>query len=158
MARKKFGDDPMDFLSKPTQSFMETTFDLPQRRNDEKPGRTLKVLFDKRAPLAPKFKCRFVYCVTLDTKGNKTGCHYHKRKHEMLFCTNGSVKVIRCGKCYRHSTNLNASEHQAVYIEPGVIHQVIACTDGATVVVIASAPNSCNDEFETEFPNSDKIS
>jgi len=150
---REFGDDPMDKFSRfeVKESELGMLLCLSERRNSDKPGRSLRVMFDRRMPLTEDFECEYVYCVIFDQANSWAGNHYHREKHEIVYCMHGSCEVMlrrasgTAGEIETHTLSANA--HNGIYIWLGVVHKVTAKSDGAVILVIANSPNTLEDEF-----------
>lgn len=148
----EFGKDPMDQYSLPLASkttALGVLFQLNPREKPEKPGRSLVVEHDSRKPLVPEFKLAYAYTVTFSATGNSAGNHFHHQKAEIMRPVAGSVTVkLEDPKSNaREEHLLNATSHQAIYVRPKVAHVVIAQSEPAVLLVLATHPNNEEDEF-----------
>ena len=148
--------DPMDRYSKPTE-IQETKlgkiFSLKPRENPDKPGRSLRVLFDKRFPLIEGFEPQYMYSVSFDEAGNEAGNHYHQKKSELFYVVSGNFDVYMedPNSKEREVINLDSKEHKTFYVKAGIAHKVRANIEGSVLLVVATASNVDGDEFHYEI-------
>ena len=148
--------NPMDEYSHPISvkdTKLGRLFVLKAREKPERPGRSLRVIFDSRFPLIENFKSEYLYTVTFDKKGDQAGNHYHKVKSELFYPVAGKLEVhLQNPKNKEHEIiELKAENHVALSVQPGIAHKVIAKDHNAILMVIASAPNVEADEFPYEI-------
>ena len=78
--------DSNDIYSVPkktTNTYCSKVFEIPVRKNINKPGRKLQVTFDSRMPLVSEFECKYSYIVKFDRINSSAGGHYHLKKQEI---------------------------------------------------------------------------
>ena len=144
--------DPMDIYSDPrsitpSPGRLATIFQLRVREaTPEKPGRDLTVLWDARRPF---MVAKYVYLVNLHAPGHFAGNHFHGVKEEMFHLVSGKATLYLADLATgaREQIELDASLHQAIYIAPPIAHAVVAQMDNTVLLVIASHPNTLDDEF-----------
>jgi len=152
MNKPKFGSDPIDQYSKPvgeTKTKLARVFTMSVREKPEKPGRSLAINWDQRSPLVEGFKNRYSYTVKLWIKGNLAGNHYHKRKKELFFPVVGDFIILLEDIDTKEDEEIKLceSEHQVIFIPTKVAHTVIAQSDNAVLLVVATYPGTEEDEF-----------
>lgn len=148
--------DPMDVYSKPVlieKTKLSKTFHLKRREKKEKPGRSLSVVFDKRYPLLEDFDNNYCYFVTFYKVNDSAGNHYHKKKEELFYPIVGEMAVdlenIKTKE--KEEIKLDAKEHKVLYVSKGIAHRVVAKKEGSILLVVATYPNSEEDEFPYQF-------
>ncbi len=144
--------DPNDIYSKPLKTKklpLGTLYYLNPRRNPQKPGRELVVIYDKRFPLAKNFQANYSYFVKFLEKGNSAGNHYHKQKQEIFTAIQGRFIVkledIKTKKSFE--LTLDSEDYTALHIPPEISHKVTAAESNTTLLITATSPNSKEDEF-----------
>lgn len=155
----KFGKDPMDQYSIPSeviQTDLSTIFEIPKRRKTEKPGRALSVVYDARRFLLSGFECRYTYLVEFDHASDAAGNHFHKTKNELYFFVSGKFTVklalvehpdIKESHTFDSNEYDKKGVHAACHIPIGVAHKVIAESDRAILLVLATGPGTEKDEI-----------
>ncbi len=148
--------NPMDEYSHPISvkdTKLGRLFVLKAREKPEKPGRSLRVIFDSRFPLIEDFKPEYLYTVTFNKEGDQAGNHYHEVKSELFYPVSGNFEVHLQNPQNKEYEiiELNAEDHVALSVQPGIAHKVIAKNRNATLMVVATAPNVENDEFPYEI-------
>jgi dTDP-4-dehydrorhamnose 3,5-epimerase-like enzyme len=149
---QEFGKDPMDQYSVPLES-QETKlghlFKLQPRQKPEKPGRTLKVLWDERSPLIEGFQNRYSYIVSFDSEGNTAGNHYHEKKQEIFIPLEGVLRVVleNIETKEREEVEISSSEHLAFFVPSRIAHAVTSKSESAILLVTASSAGTEEDEF-----------
>lgn len=151
--------NPMDEYSHPISTRdteLGRLFILKPRQRPEKPGRSLRVLFDSRFPLIEDFKSEYLYTVIFEKIGNQAGNHYHKVKFELFYPIFGSFEIhMQNPQNKKHEiVELKAEDHVALSVRPGIAHKVIAKDRNAILMVVATAPNVEDDEFPYEINSS----
>lgn len=148
--------NPSDVYSHPlsvTQTKLATLFHMQARENPDKPGRSLRVAWDKRVPLVKDFENNYSYIVTFAGKGNVAGNHFHKKKHELFVPIIGDFIVLLEGTVTheKEELSLSTNDYTIISVKPSTAHSVIAKSDIAVLLVVASSPNVEEDEFPFEF-------
>lgn len=148
--------DPMDVYSKPVlieETKLSKIFHLKRREKKEKPGRSLSVVFDKRYPLLEDFDYNYCYFVTFNKVNDSAGNHYHKKKEELFYPIVGEMAVVLedIQTKERELINLDSGEHKVLYVPKGVAHKVVAKKERSILLVVATYPNSEEDEFPYQF-------
>lgn len=153
MTSPKFGLDPMDQFSIPLQKSKTELGELlvlPVRERQDKPGRSLSVVWDERVPLIDGFDNRYSYYVTFQGKGNLAGNHYHLEKQEIYFPIIGDFMVVledpKTNK--REEIILSSTAHTVIFVPAGIAHVVKSQSDVAILLVTATSPQVDRDEFE----------
>jgi len=120
---------------------LSKTFTMQVRKNPEKPGRSIKDVWDIRKPLLKDFENNYSYIVTLRGKGNIAGNHYHKNKQELIFPIMGNFTVLleNIESKEREVISLEVTKHQVIYFPSGIAHAIRAETDRAIFLVIATS-------------------
>jgi dTDP-4-dehydrorhamnose 3,5-epimerase-like enzyme len=150
MRLPQFGTDPTDYLSKPIntrKTKLSRIFEIPVRKNTEKSGRKLTVVWDERNPLTKGFKNRYCYLVSFDKKNNIAGNHYHKYKTELFTPTIGSVTVLLEDTKTKIQESIILKINQILYIPPKIAHTVISNSTKTVLLITANYPNNKEDEF-----------
>jgi dTDP-4-dehydrorhamnose 3,5-epimerase-like enzyme len=150
--------DPMNRFSFPTRAedtLLGKKFQFDPRENPEKPGRSLRVIFDMRFPFVEDFSPEYIYSVTFDKSGSQAGNHYHRLKNEIFYPIKGKFEVHleSIEDLGKEVLNLNSENHEALFVKTGIAHKVVAKSSGAILLVVANAPNIESDEFPY-FPTS----
>lgn len=151
MKLPKLGSDSSDYLSKSISdrtTKLTKIFEIPVRRNPEKPGRELIVVWDERIPLIADFENRYSYIVNFTKKGNIAGNHYHNNKRELFTPIMGSFKVVLENIETKEREEINLKYGQILYIPPKTAHLVISNSKTASLYVSATYPNNEEDEFK----------
>lgn len=153
MNTPEFGSDPMDQFSIPLKrekTHLGELLSLSVRQRSDKPGRSLSIVWDERAPLIEGFANRYSYFVTFQEKGSLAGNHYHLEKQEIYFPLIGDFTVIfeNPENKEREEIELKTSEHNAIFVPAGVAHVVRAESEIAILLVTATSPQVDRDEFE----------
>lgn len=142
----------MNTYSTPTEVIktkLSQLFQMKVRENSQKPGRTLAVVWDSHMPLVKGFQNQFSYVVNFKVIGNTAGNHYHLRKQELLYPLIGSFKVILEDITTREKEEfeLNANQHQVLYLPTKIAHAIVAQTNPAICLITATYPANEADEF-----------
>lgn len=144
--------DPANRFSFPKgveNTLVAKKFCFEPRENPEKPGRSLRVIFDARFPFVDGFHPRYMYSVSFEKAGNKAGNHYHVKKNEIFFPLSGQFEIhmarIKDGE--KETVELSSENHEALFVESGIAHKVVAKSNDAILLVLASDPNVESDEF-----------
>jgi dTDP-4-dehydrorhamnose 3,5-epimerase-like enzyme len=146
----------MDIYSKPineVETKLSKIFEMKPRKSDDKPGRSLSVLWDVRSRLIPEFENNYDYLVTFDKKGEKAGNHYHDSKQELFIPVVGQVKILLedTNTKEKEEFTLNSKDNKILYVKPNVAHTVVSDSDISALLVIASFPNNLMDEKPYEI-------
>jgi hypothetical protein len=149
----RLGKDPMDTYSSPIEikkTKLSRIFSMKPREIPEKPGRSLSVAWDSRIPLVPNFKNRYSYIVTFDGIGNIAGNHYHVKKEELFIPIEGRLKIMLEDRRTKEKEQItiSAKEHKIIYIPTNIAHVVMADSNPAILLVIATYPDSKEDELK----------
>ncbi|MDD4995219.1 MAG: WxcM-like domain-containing protein [Patescibacteria group bacterium] len=149
-------EDPMDQFSHPTDKKdykLGTLFYMTPRRNPAKPGRELVVNFDDRFPIIPSFKAHYSYYVRFLEDGNSAGNHYHQKKKELFIpiCGSFTVTLEDIDTKERVQLDLRSAEGAVFFVPSLISHRVTAKKAGAVLLVIATSPNTDDDEFHYEM-------
>ncbi len=124
-------------------------FFFDSRRNPDKPGRELIVPYDSRFPLMPDFAPSYIYSVRIFEKGSVAGNHYHKKKREIFFPLAGDFELflesVQTHEKEKHS--LNSLDNVAFFIPTEVAHAIVPKQDSGVFLVLATSPNTEDDEF-----------
>ena len=151
MKSPELGTDPADYLSQATQekdTKLTKIFEIPIRRNPEKPGRELTVVWDERLPLIEGFENKYSYVVNFSEKGNHAGNHYHHHKEELFTPIVGKFTIILEDIETKEREEVKLERGQFIYIPPKTAHTVVSETEIASLYVSATYPNNEQDEFE----------
>lgn len=145
--------DPMDHYSQPLKvdaTLLAKRYTFESRDNPEKPGRSLRVLFDSRFEFIEGFNPEYIYSVTFETAGNEAGNHYHEVKNEIFYPLAGQfeIQLEDVESKEKETLSLTSENHEAIFVKTGIAHKVVAKSDGAVLLVVASAPNIESDEFK----------
>ena len=146
--------DPMDRYSYPVkETILGRLIYLEPRENPDKPGRSLRVIFDARFPLIEGFEPKYLYTVSFEKSGNQAGNHYHQIKTELFYPVIGNFEVhLENPKTEEYEIiDLQSDAHVALLIKTNIAHKVVSKTDRAVLLVVASAPNIKKDEFYFEL-------
>lgn len=149
MTLPKLGLDPMDMYSTPMSEIKTKYGRLFQMQvRDTKPRRILAVAWDSRIPLVEGFENIYSYTVTFHEIGNTAGNHYHHNKQEIFYPIIGDFNVILEDPKTkgREEIELKQEQHQALYVPTEIAHAVIALSNPAVLLVIASYPSSEEEE------------
>lgn len=144
------GSDPMDYLSEPLERVdtpLTSLFKIPIRRQPEKPGRELSVVWDKRKPFIEGFETNYAYAVNFTKKGNTAGNHYHHSKEELFVPLIGSVDVFLEDIETKERETHKLDSETFMFIKTNVAHTVRSATDKAVLLVLATYPNNEEDEI-----------
>lgn len=152
MVKLAFGKDPMDVYSKPigiTETKLSRMFQMQAREKPEKPGRSLSVVWDARIPLIGGFENKYSYLVSFTKKGNLAGNHYHRHKQELFIPVVDDFVIILedVETKEREELTISTKDHSVIYIPTRIAHTVVADSDTAVLLVIASSPGTEGDEF-----------
>ncbi len=153
-----FGNDPIDKFSQPVKIVdamgLGKVFLMPERRNEAKPGRALRVMFDQRGPLPEVMHVSYCYTVSFDDAGNWAGNHYHQVKMELFITVHGKINVHLYDPHTKEQVvvALSSKRPEILFVDTGVAHKVIAKTDGAVLLVLANSPGIQADDFPCEIP------
>lgn len=145
-------EDPMDKFSRPYKkidSKLGSLFYMEARKNPNKTGRELVVTYDDRFPFISGFEMHYSYYVRFFEKGNSAGNHYHDKKRELFIPIHGSVTVILENLKTKEQEKilLKQEDHPILYINSKIAHRVISNEDDSALLVIATSPNSEEDEY-----------
>lgn len=148
--------DPMDDYSKPVrveERKLGTLFFMKSRKNPDKPGRELVVTHDDRFPLVEGFRSHYSYFVRFLEAGNTAGNHYHKEKHELFVPIVGefTVRLEDPESKEQETLTLRTEDYAVFYVRPGISHAVTSKEKGGVLLVIATSPNSEEDEYPYEI-------
>ena len=153
--------DPMDRYSHPIETKntkLTRIFIFERREKSEKPGRSLVVVWDERFPIIKGFIPHYSYVVKFKKAGNFAGDHYHEVKRELIIPLAGRFEIllenIKSKVWENIMIDADDSQSKTVYVPPQISHTVIAQTDGAILLVLATSPNTQNDEFRYEVRRS----
>lgn len=139
---KKIDDLSLPVSQKETD--FSILFEMPVRKDKEKPGRNLEVAWDKDFPLVKGMEGGYVDILRITAIGARPGNHYHEKKKEIYFVLGGTIYVIledpRTKE--REKIFLDARFSKALYIKPGIAHVIDPYTDHATVLIVADNSNS----------------
>ncbi len=148
--------DPMDQFSIPIKD-QETKlghlFFLEPRNHPDKPGRSLRVIFDNRLPLVEGFVPNYAYTVTLKKSGSLAGNHYHRANAELHYPLTGTFEIhledptTKEGEIFR----LNSANHTVLLIKAGIAHKVISKSENSQLLVIATNPHINSDEYHYDL-------
>lgn len=149
-------EDPMDKFSHPFKKInykLCTLFYVEPRMNPDKPGRELVVVFDERFPIVSGFESRYSYYVRFFKKGNFAGNHYHDKKQELFIPVHGNFTVTleNLKTKEREEIMLKQDDHPILYINSKIAHKVSSEQDDSVLLVIATSPNSEEDEYHYEI-------
>jgi len=126
-----------------------TLFALPEREASGKSGRKLLVPFDKRFPLVEGFEFNYMYLVEIKEFGSEPGHHYHHQKHELMMVVSGSArflfKDIEADEI--RSATLDGRKNRIIHVKPRIAHAVVPLIIPTIILVMASSPNTEDDEF-----------
>jgi oxalate decarboxylase/phosphoglucose isomerase-like protein (cupin superfamily) len=152
MTSTEFGYDPMDTYSVPIKvekTKLSKIFHMKPRELPEKPGRSLSVFWDSRASFPNDFENEYSYTVTFTEVGNKAGNHYHHKKQELFSPIIGKVKIILEDPETKRKEEIiiSADEHKIVFVPPKIAHVVIAESNPAILLVIATSAGTVEDEY-----------
>jgi len=147
--------DPMDVYSKPVKTEKHklcTQYFMVPRADPRKPGRELLVTYDDRFPFVEGFVAHYSYLVRFLEEGNFAGNHYHEKKHELFVPVVGefTIDLEHIETKERESVGVRSDENSVLYIHPLVAHKVTTKTKNGVLLVIATSPNSDEDEYKYE--------
>ena len=146
-------NDIYSIPQKATTTNCSKIFELPVRKNINKPGRELQVTFDSRMPLVSGFECSYSYIVKFDRINSSAGGHYHLKKQEIYIPILGKFTVLLkdINTDNIEEVVIDSELSQSLYVRTNIAHKVTALTDKAILLVHATAPNSESDEILIEF-------
>lgn len=144
--------DRLSLYSKPIRSQktkLARLFHMRPRKNPQKPGRALHVAFNNVLPLIRGFHPRYIYWVHFFKKRVWAGNHYHRKKFELFFPLRGefAVHLQHIHTRLQEHIVLNEAQASALAIPTGIAHKVVAQTDNALLLVLASSPAEETDEI-----------
>lgn len=144
--------EPIETYSKPISS--EKTklgifYSLRPRRNPNKAGRELLVVYDERSLLVPNFKVHYAYYVRFLEPGNTAGNHYHRKKQEIFVPITGEFEICLEDIVTKEKEILRmiAGDNRVFYIPLGIAHKVTAKGRNDVFLVLADHPSSDEDEI-----------
>lgn len=148
-------EDPMDEYSNVNCiniGNLHTLYTLRPRRDPIKPGRELIVGYDERFAwqnINCNFKLKYLYYVNFFQKNDQAGNHYHTKKQEIFLPVYGRflVRLSNLDNTKIEEVIITASEYEAVYINTKIAHQITSLEDKGILLVLATHPNSQEDEF-----------
>jgi len=146
-------EDPMDKFSHPYKKIehkLGTLFYMEPRKNPNKLGRELVVVYDDRFPLIPGFESHYSYYVRFFEKGNSAGNHYHHKKQELFIPIHGNFSVILEDLETKEQEEilLKRDEHPILYVNSKIAHRVTSNDADSTLLVITTSPNNEEDEYK----------
>ncbi len=146
-----FGANEIDQYSIPKsqrKTKLATIYKLNPRDRKDKPGRILEVLWDRRKPYVSGFDNRYSYTVIFKKSKAVAGNHYHKIKQELFTPLSGKFSIFLedIKTKTKETVEMDARDHEMIYIHVGLAHAVRAETKDAILFVSATAPGLEEDE------------
>lgn len=148
--------DPIDVYSQVTNvsgTRLGTRYELPQRRDPAKPGRSLSVAWDARFPVVPGLTVSYSYVMRFDQPGGVAGNHFHRKKQELFYPVHGEFTVVLADleSGEREQADMSGAAPFFLHVPVLVAHAVVARSAGACLLVLADAPNATGDEFGAQI-------